>query len=184
MSLPNVNTGETPQQLVQIQEMNKEKKADLENSLLKEALAISNENCNKLIQQQNTLVADLTTQVSEIKSESDWNAQRVSDSVKNAVSEMKNLQGEARSLNQRIAAETSEAVRRTVTTLESEIRKTVQAQSAAVFEEAEKELAESKKLLESTREELRTERGFRKFLFWATPALLLVQTIVIILSLL
>ncbi len=50
---------------------------------------------------------------------------RVSDSVKNAVSEMKNLQGETRSLNQRIAAETSEAVRRTVTTLENEIRKIV-----------------------------------------------------------
>ena len=184
MSLVRTDTGEAATPLSQLQEMNKEKKADLENSLLKEALMISNENCNKLIQQQNTLVADLTTQVSEIKSESDWNAQRVSDSVKNAVSEMKNLQSETRSLNQRIAAETSEAVRRTVTTLESEIRKTVQAQSAAVFEEAEKELAESKKLLESTREELRTERGFRKFLFWATPALLLVQTIVIILSLL
>lgn len=71
MSLVRTDTGEAATPLSQLQEMNKEKKADLENSLLKEALMISNENCNKLIQRQNTLVADLTTQVSEIKSESD-----------------------------------------------------------------------------------------------------------------
>jgi len=62
------------------------------------------------------------------------------------------------------------------------LRKTIQTQSVEVFAEVKKELDESKKLLESTREELKVERGLRKFLFWATPILLLAQTIAIILS--
>jgi len=66
--------------------------------------------------------------------------------------------------------------------LENELRKTIQTQSVEVFAEVKKELDESKKLLESTREELKVERGLRKFLFWATPILLLAQTIAIILS--
>lgn len=92
------------------------------------------------------------------------------------------MQAETRSLNNRVATETSQAIKRTTTTLESELRKTIQTQSAEVFAEVKKEVDESKKLLESTREELRVERGFRKFLFWATPILLLAQTIAIILT--
>jgi protein rlx len=61
--------------------------------------------------------------------------------------------------------------------LECELRKTIAAQSDAVFTEVKKELDESKKMLETTREELRVQHGFRKFLFWATPILLLVQTL-------
>ncbi len=64
--------------------------------------------------------------------------------------------------------------------MENELRKTIAIQSQEVFVEVKKELDESKKLLESTREELKVERGFRKFLFWATPILLLAQTIAII----
>ena len=66
--------------------------------------------------------------------------------------------------------------------MENELRTTIAVQSQEVFAEVKKELDESKKLLESTREELKVERGFRKFLFWATPILLLAQTIAIILS--
>ena len=78
--------------------------------------------------------------------------------------------------------ETSQAIKRTTTTLENELRTTIAIQSQEVFAEVKKELDESKKLLESTREELKVERGFRKFLFWATPIILLVQTIIVIVS--
>ena len=80
--------------------------------------------------------------------------------------------------------ETSQAIKRTTTTLESELRRTIQTQSDAVFTEVKKEIDESKKLLETTREELRLQHGFRKFMFWATPILLLVQTVALIVSLL
>jgi hypothetical protein len=66
--------------------------------------------------------------------------------------------------------------------LENELRKSIAVQSQEVFVEVRKELDESKKLLESTREELKVERGFRKFMFWVTPILLLAQTIAIIIT--
>ena len=182
MSLNRIDTGEAATPLAQLQEMNEQKRTDLESSLLKEALAISNDKCNSLIDTQNTLIKDLTTKVRVLESENDYNANRLSESVSSAVKEIKSLQAETRSLNNRVATETSQAIKRATTTLENELRKTIQTQSAEVFAEVKKELDESKKLLESTREELRVERGVRKFLFWATPILLLAQTIVIIIT--
>lgn len=77
-----------------------------------------------------------------------------------------------------------QGIKRATTTLENELRTTIAVQSKEVFAEVKKELDESKKLLETTREELRVQRGFRKFLFWATPIILLAQTIAIIFTLL
>lgn len=155
---------------------------DLENSLLKEALAISNDKCNSLIDKQNMLIKDLTMKVRVLESENDYNANSLSESVSSAVVEIKSLQTETCSLNNRVATETSNAIKRATTTLENELRKSIAVQSQEVFAEVKKELNESKKLLESTREELKVERGFRKLLFWATPILLLTQTIAIILT--
>lgn len=182
MSLNRIDTGEAAKPLAQLQELNESKKTDLESSLLKEALAISNDKCNSLIDKQNTLIKDLTTKVRALESENDYNVNRLSESVSSAVKEIRSLQAETRSLNNRVATETSQAIKRATTTLENELRKTIQTQSTEVFAEVKKELDESKKLLDSAREELRVERGFRKFLFWATPILLLAQTIAIILS--
>lgn len=182
MSLPRIDTGETAKPLAQLQELNESKKTDLESSLLKEALAISNDKCNSLIDKQNTLIEDLTTSVNEIKSANARNARELKESVSSAVNEIKSLQAETRSLNNKVATETSYAIKRAVTTLENELRNTIAVQSQEVFAEVKKELDESKKLLESTREELKVQRGFRKFLFWATPILLLAQTIAIIIT--
>lgn len=183
MSLNRIDTGEAATPLARLQEMNEQKRTDLESALLKEALAISNDKCNSLIDKQNSLIKDLTTKVRVLESENDYNANRLSERVSSAVKEIRNLQAETRSLNNRVATETSQAIKRTTTTLESELRKSIQTQSAEVFTEVKKE-DDSKKLLETTREELRIQRGFRKFLFWATPILLLVQTVAVIVSLL
>lgn len=182
MSLPRIDTGEAAKPLAQLQELNESKKTDLESSLLKEALAISNDKCNSLIDKQSMLIVDLTTRVRQLESKNEYNVNELKETVKNAVNEIKSLQAETRSLNNRVATETSQAIKRAVTTLENELRKTIQTQSAEVFEEVKKELDESKKLLESTREELKVQRGVRNLLFWATPILLLAQTIAIILT--
>lgn len=180
MSLPRIDTGEAAKPLAQLQELNESKKTDLENSLLKEALAISNDKCNSLIDKQNTLIKDLTTTVSELETSNEKELKRTRLTVMSVIGEIKDLQEETRRLNKWIATETSQAIERTITALENELRNTIAVQSDAVFAEVKKELDESKKLLESTREELRVQRGFRKFLFWATPILLLAQTIAII----
>ena len=184
MSLPRIDTGETATPLEVLKAQTDQAMEQAGNAALREALAISNDKCNGLIDKQNSLIKDLTTKVRVLESENDYNVNRLSESVSSAVKEIRNLQAETRSLNNRVATETSQAIKRTTTTLESELRKSIQTQSAEVFAEVKKELDESKKLLETTREELRLQRGFRKFLFWATPMLLLVQTVALIVSLL
>lgn len=181
MSLKQIGTEITAMPLEDLEEREVERRsAELhqmtDNQLLKEILTKSDKKCNGLIDRQNTLIADLTTTVNSLESENERNANKLKESVSSAVSEIKSFQAETRSLNNRVATETSHAIQRATTTLESELRRTIQTQSAEVFTEVKKEIDESKKLLETTREELRLQHGFRKFMFWATPILLLVQT--------
>lgn len=181
MPIPRIDTGETAKPLKDLEEQEFERRsAELhqmtDNQLLKEILTKSDRKCNSLIEKQNTLIADLTMTVSSLESENERNANKLKESVSSAVSEIKSLQAETRSLNNRVATETSYAIKRTTTTLESELKTTIAVQSQEVFAEVKKELDESKKLLETTREELRVQHGFRKFMFWATPILLFVQT--------
>ncbi len=185
MSLVNKETGTAAMPLTAIDEIRARSdkyRAMTDNQLLHEALATSNEKCNDLIGKQNTLITVLTEKVKNVSDSNEQNVKDLKESVSSAVSEMKNLQDETRTLNKTIATETSQAIKRTTTTLESELWKSIAVQSDAVFTEVKKELDESKKLLETTREELRMQHGFRKFMFWATPILLLVQTVAIIIS--
>ena len=189
MSLKQIGTKITATPLEDWEEREFEKRSEelhrmTDNQLLKEILTKSDKKCNALIERQNTLIEDLTMTVKSLDGANARNARDLKESVSSAVVEIKNLQAETRSLNNRVATETSQAIKRATTTLESELRKSIQTQSAEVFAEVKKELDESKKLLETTREELRLQRGFRKFLFWATPMLLLVQTVALIVSLL
>ena len=184
MSLPRIDTGETATPLEVLKAQTDQAMEQAGNAALREALAISNDKCNGLIDKQNSLIKDLTTKVRVLESENDYNVNRLSESVSSAVKEIRNLQAETRNLNISVATETSQAIKRTTTTLENELRKTITVQSQEVFAEVKKELDESKKLLETTREELKVERGFRKFLFWATPIILLAQTVALIVSLL
>lgn len=179
-TLQTTNDGQILSPLERLQEMNKEKRADLENSLLKEALAQSSENCNELINKQNMLIEDLTTSVNSLESANEYNVNELKGSVSSAVIAMKNLQNETRSLNNRVATETSYAIKRTTTTLENELRSTIAVQSQEVFTEVRKELDESKKLLQTAREELKLQGKFRKVMFWATPAIMLLQTVLLI----
>lgn len=182
MPLPRIDTGETAKPLEVLKAQTDQAMEQAGNAALREALAISNDKCNSLIDRQNTLITDLTTTVKALESANNSYESRLNERVSSAVSVIKDLQAETRSLNNRVATEASYAINRAVTTLENELRNTIAVQSQEVFAEVRKELDESKKLLESTREELRLQRGFRKILFWATPVLLLVQTIMIIVS--
>lgn len=76
-------------------------------------------------------------------------------------------------------------------TLKSEIGRTVADAKAHALEQVDETLSEIKEQLKTTAKEIERERegmklvhGFRKFMFWATPVLLLVQTITLIFLLL
>ena len=178
--MENLRTGQQSKPLAELQKINEERRQQTENGLLKEALAISNEKCNSLIERQNTLVKDLTESVNEIKSDNSFYAKKLSENVQNAVKEIREITQDER----KFKAEVSQ-------TIKSEIGRTVADAKAHALERVDETLSEIKEQLKTTakeiereREDMRIESGFRKFMFWATPALLLVQTITLIFLLL
>ena len=172
MALPNIKTGQTATPLQQLQEINEERRQQTENGLLKEALAISNERCNTLVSLQNTLILDLTASVNEIKGDSGNYAKRLSENVQSAVREIREITQDER----KFKAELSQ-------TIKSEITQTVAEAKNYALEQVDETLDEVRQQLKATAQEIERERGdmkivhgFRKFLFWATPVLLLAQT--------
>ena len=67
MPLQRTDTGETAAPLQQLQERNIIRVEQTDNALLKEALAVSNEKCNSLIKEQNTLVKEIRTGMSSLE---------------------------------------------------------------------------------------------------------------------
>ena len=180
MALPNIKTGQTATPLQQLQEINEVRRAETENGLLKEALAISNERCNTLVSLQNTLILDLTASVNEIKSDNSFYAKRLSEGVQSAVREIREIAQDER----KFKAEVSQ-------TIKSEIAQTVAEAKNYALERVDETLDEVRQQLKTSAQEIERERGdmklvhgFRKFLFWVTPVLLLAQTIVLIIALL
>mgnify|MGYP002801597812 FL=1 len=180
MALPNIKTGQTATPLQQLQEINEERRLQTENGLLKEALAISNERCNTLVSLQNTLILDLTASVNEIKSDNSFYAKRLSEGVQSAVREIREIAQDER----KFKAEVSQ-------TIKSEIAQTVAEAKNYALERVDETLDEVRQQLKTSAQEIERERGdmklvhgFRKFLFWVTPVLLLAQTIVLIIALL
>ncbi len=180
MSLKNLETGQAATPLEQLQKINEIRRAETENGLLKEALAISNEKCNGLISKQNTLIADLTTSVNVIESNNDYYVKKLRESVQSAVKEICEITQDER----KFKAEVSQSIK-------SEIGRTVADAKAHALEQVDETLSEIKEQLKTTAKEIERERedmklvhGFRKFLFWATPVLLLAQTIALIIALL
>ena len=175
-----METGQAATPLEQLQKINEIRKAETENGLLKEALAISNEKCNGLISKQNMLIADLTTSVNEIKSDNSFYLKKQSENVQNAVKEIREITQDER----KFKAEVSQ-------TIKSEIAQTVAEAKNYALERVDETLDEVRQQLKTSAQEIERERGdmklvhgFRKFLFWVTPVLLLAQTIVLIIALL
>ena len=180
MALKNLETGQAATPLEQLQKINEIRRAETENGLLKEALAISNEKCNGLISKQNTLIADLTTSVNVIESNNDYYVKKLRESVQSAVKEICEITQDER----KFKAEVSQSIK-------SEIGRTVADAKAHALEQVDETLSEIKEQLKTTAKEIERERedmklvhGFRKFLFWATPVLLLAQPIALIIALL
>ena len=125
-----------------------------------------------MVSLQNTLILDLTASVNEIKSDNSFYAKKLSESVQGAVREIREITQDER----KFKAELSQ-------TIKSEITQTVAEAKAHALEQVDETLDEVRQQLKATAQEIerergdmKIERGFRKFLFWATPVLLLAQT--------
>ena len=176
MALPNLKTGQTATPLQQLQEINEERRQQTENGLLKEALPISNEKCNSLIERQNTLVKDLTENVNEIKSDNSFYAKRLNESVQTAVREMRGITQDERLFK----AEVSQTIKSEITHSVNEAKDYTLKQVDETLNEVREQLKSTAKEIERERGDMKIERGFRRFMFWATPILLLTQTFAIL----
>ena len=176
MALPNIKTGQTATPLQQLQEINEVRRAETENGLLKEALAISNERCNTLVSLQNTLILDLTASVNEIKGDSGNYAKRLSENVQSAVREIREITQDER----KFKAELSQTIKSEITQTVAEAKNYALEQVDETLDEVRQQLKATAQEIERERSDMKLEHGFRKFLFWATPVLLLAQTFAIL----
>lgn len=172
MALPNIKTGQPATPLQQLQEINEERRQQTENGLLKEALAISNERCNTLVSLQNTLILGLTASVNEIKSDNSFYAKRLSEGVQSAVMEIREIAQDER----KFKAELSQTIKSEITQTVAEAKNYALEQVDETLDEVRQQLKATAQEIERERGDMKIERGFRKFLFWATPVLLLAQT--------
>lgn len=169
--------------------------AETREALLEQALAVSNEKCNALISRLNARVEDLTQQVRSVEWTNDALVTRLKEDVEQLTKDMKednrNLLSSLRITLQRITETVTEIQRQISTTMAKATdeatallkeRITLAADDASeVIDAHAKELTKKVQSLEKevdkAREDIRLERGFRKFFFWLTPALLLAQSI-------
>ena len=158
---------------MRLQEMNEKDKQEIQTALLKEALAISNERSNSLIERQNKLIEGMRSDIAMTEFE-------LTETTEKAVREIKATAAKTERLNENIAMQVRKAVSTSANELKAEILSSVD----EALSKTREEMRKTEKEIEKQREDMRKEGGFRKFFFWATPILLLAQTIAIIMSIL
>ena len=94
--------------------------------------------------------------------------------------EIKATAAKTERLNENIAMQ----VRKAVLTSANELKAEVLLSVKETLSKTQEEIKQTAKAIEKQREDMRMESGFRKFLFWTTPILLLAQTIALIIALL
>ena len=145
-----------------------------------QALALSNEKCNNLIRQQTLLIEDLTRQVKNVKESNYENVRNLTDKVESVTRRLETL------INQQatMKAETVQEVQRVADNVIKEGIDLFSAKVSETTEEVKDKLKDVENEIEQAKSDIHFERGFRKFLFWATPILLAFQTAISIFLLL
>ena len=71
-------------------------------------------------------------------------------------------------------------VRKAVLTSANDMKAEMLLSVKETLSKTQEEIKQTEKAIEKQREDMRMESGFREFLFWATPVLLLAQTFAIL----
>lgn len=167
-------------ELIRLDSAVDELKAVTQGGLFQKALALSNEKCNNLIRQQTLLIEDLTRQVKNVKESNCENVQNLTDKVESVTRRLETL------INQQatMKAETVQEVQRVADNVIKEGIDLFSAKVSETTEEVKDKLKDTENEIEQAKTDIHFERGFRKFLFWATPILLAFQTAISIFLLL
>lgn len=146
--------------------------------LLQKALALSNEKCNNLVSRLNVQVLDLKLKVNDLTENNAKFVNSLKENVESVTRRLERLTVNQTEMRERVTKEvqtaTARAIELTITDFQKKIDESAK-QVGVQLKETEKEIMKLK-------EDVSFERGFRRFLFWATPALLLVQSIIMIIS--
>ena len=167
-------------ELIRLDSAVDELKAVTQGGLFQKALALSNEKCNNLIRQQTLLIEDLTRQVKNVKESNYENVRNLTDKVESVTRRLETL------INQQatMKAETVQEVQRVADNVIKEGIDLFSAKVSETTEEVKDKLKDTENEIEQAKSDIHFERGFRKFLFWATPVLLAFQTAISIFLLL
>ncbi len=170
--------------------------AEAREGLLYKALAVSNEKCNKLVSEQTAQIEELTRQVKNVRlsvNELEWNLKgdnenllkRMRQQSESMQTNMQENVRELQSLTEQIQTEVRTATARATDEASVKFNKRIDEaadEATQKITENAKEITEKVKATEQeiarVKDEIHYERGFRKFFFWATPILLLAQTVV------
>ena len=176
--------------------------AQAREGLLMQALAVSNEKCNDLILTQNVRIAELTRQVKNVESHNYWLERNLNDDLKKFTKDVKESNETlSRNLNQtldkitttvsgieyQVNTATERATDSATKTLNERVNKAADDAVFKMNQQAQsltQKVRETEKEIEKAKDEIRFESGFRRFFFWATPVLLLVQSVISVLLLL
>lgn len=167
-------------ELIKLDSAVDELKAITQGGLFQKALALSNEKCNNLIRQQTMQIEDLTRQVRNVKENNSENVRNLTEKVESVTRRLETL------INQQATMKT-ETVQEVQIATGKVIKAGVDLFSERIDEatEAVKEkLKDTENEIDQLKSDINFERGFRKFLFWATPILLAFQTAISIFLLL
>ena len=196
-----VDLSNNPQALELCEEV-KRLTAETREALLEQALAVSNEKCNGLISRLNARVEDLTQQVRSVEWTNDVLVTRLKEDVEQLTKDMKegnrNMLASMRITLQRITetvTKIQEIVNTTMAKATDEAGELLKERVSEAADDAAfiidehskvltKKVEELQKEVNKAREDIRLERGFRKFFFWVTPALLLLQSVMTVMLLL
>ena len=170
--------------------------------LLMQALSVSNEKCNNLILTQNVRIAELTRQVKNVEWQNELLERNLNDDLKKFTKDVKESNEKlSRDLNQtlekitttvsgieyQVNTATEKATDSATKTLNERVNKAADSAVKRMDEQANsltQKVKEAEKEIEKAKDEIAFESGFRKFFFWATPVLLLVQSVISVLLLL
>ena len=141
----------------------------MDSALLKEALAISNENCGKLIERQNTLIEAIPRQIMRTET-------HLEQKVDRAVNRM---EAESLQANQ-IKSEIRQVIKSEITNSVNDLKDYAKTKFKESLSELKTTLSATAKEIEKQKEAMKLQGFFRKLFFWATPVLLFIQTIILI----
>ena len=165
--------------------------AEAREGLLYKALTVSNAKCNKLVSDQNARIEELTWQVKNVRlnvNELEWNLKEENESLlkrmkQQAESMQTNIRENVRqlqSLTEQIQAEvstaTAKATEEAANLLTRRIDDAADKATQRITENTEEitgKLKDIGKEIDEAKKDIYYERGFRKFMFWVTPILLL-----------